>query len=78
MTDEKKTNRRTGIKGLLLKILAVVTILVIIFSPYLLVLDFKKYLPFVVTVWILSAAYFMFVKVRKDREDEEEAKNREK
>ncbi len=51
---------------ILKKILAVVVILVLIFSPYLLVLDFRKYLPFVVTVWIISAAYYMFVKSKNE------------
>lgn len=77
MTDEKETNRRSGIKGLLIKILAVVAIVVIIFSPYLLILDFEKYLPFVITVWVISAAYFMFVKVRKDNEEKIEKDERE-
>jgi len=70
MTEEE-TDRRSGIKGFFIKILAVVAIVVIIFSPYLLILDFRKYLPFVITVWVISAAYFMFVKVRKDNEEKE-------
>lgn len=73
MTEEE-TNRRTGIKGFFVKVLAVVAIVVIIFSPYLLILDFRKYLPFVITVWVISAAYFMFVKVRKDNEEKESKK----
>jgi|GEM_PF-1933322 len=70
MTEEE-THRQSGLKVFFVKILAVVAIVVIIFSPYLLILDFRKYLPFVITVWVISAAYFMFVKVRKDNEEKE-------
>ena len=66
------------IKSMIIKIvkiiLSIITIIVLIFSPYLLILDWKVYLPFVVTVWIISAAYYMFVKARKDREDNENSK----
>lgn len=70
MTEEE-TNRPAGLRVFFVKILAVVAIVVIIFSPYLLILDFRKYLPFVITVWVISAAYFMFVKVRQDNEEKE-------
>jgi hypothetical protein len=46
--------------------MAVIVILVMIFSPYLLILDFEKYSPFVVTVWVLSTLYYLFVKSKKD------------
>lgn len=77
MSNEKETKRWVGTKRFLMKVFAVITIMVLIFSPYLLVLDFKKYLPFVTTVWIISIAYFLFVKVRKDNEDKknEDEKN---
>ncbi len=73
------------------RISAVIAIIVLIFSPYLLVVNFKEYVPFVLTVWLISAAYYMFVIVRKNRqedlmreiarqekEEEEERKNKEK
>jgi hypothetical protein len=66
MTDEEKLTGSEKIKKVFIKVLAVVVILVLIFSPYLLILDLKKYTPFVVTVWIISAAYYMFVKSKKD------------
>jgi hypothetical protein len=46
------------------KFAAVAAILVILFSPILLFVDFQKYTPFVLTVWLLSAVYFVFVKGR--------------
>lgn len=46
--------------------MAVVVIIVMVFSPYLLILDFEKYSPFVVTVWVLSALYYLFVKSKKE------------
>ncbi len=73
------------------RISAVIAIIVLVFSPYLLVVNFKEYVPFVLTVWLISAAYYMFVIVRKNRqedlmreiarqekEEEEERKNKEK
>lgn len=71
LKDEEVAADKLTVKKIFKKILAVITIVVLIFSPYLLVLDWKKYLSFVVTVWIISAAYYMFVKARKDRESEE-------
>ncbi len=50
------------VKKIFLKILAVVTILVIFFSPFLLLVDFEKFSAFVVTVWIISVAYYVFGK----------------
>lgn len=54
------------VKKMFLKIMAVIVIIVLVFSPYLLILDFKEYSPFVVTVWVLSAVYYMFVKSKKE------------
>ena len=66
MTDEKELTGSEKIKKVSIKVLAVVVILVLIFSPYLLIIDLEEYSPFVVTVWIISAAYYMFVKSKKD------------
>jgi hypothetical protein len=52
------------LKKISLKILAVVTIVVIFFSPFLLLVDFEAFSPFVVTVWIISVAYYIFAKNR--------------
>lgn len=66
MADEKNLTGSEKIKKVFIKVLAVVVILVLIFSPYLLIVDLEEYSPFVVTVWIISAAYYMFVKSKKD------------
>lgn len=66
MADEKKLTGSEKVKKIFIKVLAVVVILVLIFSPYLLIVDLEEYSPFVVTVWIISAAYYMFVKSKKD------------
>jgi hypothetical protein len=54
------------VKKIFLKIMAIIVIMVLVFSPYLLILDFEEYSPFVVTVWVLSAVYYMFVKSKKE------------
>ena len=54
------------VKKIFVKIMAVVVIIVMVFSPYLLILDFEKYSPFVVTVWVLSALYYLFVRSKKE------------
>ena len=54
------------VKKMFVKIMAVVVIIVMVFSPYLLILDFEKYSPFVVTVWVLSALYYLFVRSKKE------------
>ena len=52
------------LKKISLKMLACVTIVVVFFSPFLLLIDFEIFSPFVVTVWIISVAYFIFAKNR--------------
>ena len=46
------------------KVLAIAVILLVLFSPFLLLVDFAKYIPVVLTVWLLSAVYFVFIKSR--------------
>jgi hypothetical protein len=41
-----------------------VLILVVLFSPFLLLIDFDRFIPVVLTVWLLCAAYFVFIKSR--------------
>lgn len=53
-------------KKIFLRILAVIVIIVLVFSPLLLILNFEKYSPFVVTVWVVSALYYLFVKSKKE------------
>lgn len=47
------------------RFLAAAVILVVLFSPFLLLVDFNRYMPPVLTVWLLSAAYFVFIKSRR-------------
>lgn len=47
------------------RVLAVAAILAVLFAPFLLLVDFDRYLPPVLTVWLLSAAYFVFIKSRR-------------
>jgi len=47
------------------KILAVAAIMLVFFAPFLLLVDFARYVPVVLTVWLLSAVYFVFVKSRR-------------
>lgn len=54
--------RLTKIKRLLKKVFAVLVIIILAMSPYLLVIDFKAYSPAVVVIWVLSAVYYLFVK----------------
>jgi len=52
------------LKNKLKQIAAIAIILLVLFAPFLLILDFKKFTPFVLTIWLLSAVYFIFVKDR--------------
>ena len=52
---------KTGVK----KALAVAAIMLVFFTPFLLLVDFARYVPVVLTVWLLSAVYFVFVKSRR-------------
>lgn len=51
-------------KALAKRTLAVATIAVLLFSPFLLLVDFAGFAPLVLTVWLLSAVYFIFFKSR--------------
>jgi hypothetical protein len=69
-------------KKIFLRVLIFVAIMAIIFSPYLLVIDFVKFSPVVLIIWILSIAYYLWIKRRIDRqylseseEEEEKGKN---
>jgi uncharacterized membrane protein (UPF0136 family) len=52
-------------KQLIKKATAVLAILLVFFSPFLLLVDFQKFIPLVLTVWLLSAVYFVFIKSRE-------------
>ena len=51
-------------KKIFLKAVIFVAIAAIIFSPYLLALDFVKYSPVVFIIWVLSIAYYLWIKRR--------------
>ncbi len=48
------------------KAAAIVAVGVLVFSPALLFIDVDRFSPVVLTIWLLSAAYFVFVKQKKD------------
>ena len=52
-------------KTIINKVLAVAAIVLVFFAPFLLLVDFAKFVPVVLTVWLLSAVYFVFVKSRR-------------
>ncbi len=52
-------------KTLLEKIAAAVVMLIVLFAPFLLLIDFKKFVPAVLSIWLLSVVYFIFIKSRR-------------
>jgi len=51
-------------KALARRFLAAAAIAVILLSPFLLLVDFERFIPAVLIVWLLSAVYFIFIKSR--------------
>ncbi|MGD2091990.1 MAG: hypothetical protein PVH61_37805 [Candidatus Aminicenantes bacterium] len=70
-------------KKIFLSMIIFVAIVAIVFCPYLLVIDFVKYSPLVLIIWILSIAYYLWIKRKlygqsiseSDREEEQEKKD---
>ncbi|MCU0284764.1 MAG: hypothetical protein MUF15_00060 [Acidobacteria bacterium] len=54
------------VKKVMLKIMVIVVIIAMIFSPYLLIVDFKQYSPYVVTIWVVSVLYYLFVRSKNE------------
>jgi hypothetical protein len=54
-------------KTIIKRLLVALVILVLVFSPYLLIIDFNRYAPFVFLVWIVSIAYYLLMKREIDR-----------
>jgi len=50
-------------KKLFLRLLVFIVIVVIVMSPYLLVIDFRKYSPLVLIIWFVSVAYYLLLKL---------------
>lgn len=48
-------------------ILVFLVIGILLFSPFLLVLDVEKFSPFVLSVWFIAIIYFLFLKKRIDQ-----------
>jgi hypothetical protein len=55
-------------KKIFLKVIIFAAIAVIIFSPYLLAVDFVKYSPLVLIIWIVSIACYLWMKRRARRQ----------
>lgn len=55
-------NRRGKMKKIFLKTAVFLAILILIFIPFLLIIDFDRFLPIVLFVWVVSVAYFIFLK----------------
>lgn len=53
------------------RILVVIVIILLISTPYILFIDFKRNSPFVLLIWILSFAYYIHIN-KKKRMDENE------
>jgi threonine/homoserine/homoserine lactone efflux protein len=64
-------------KKIFLKVIIFAAITVIIFSPYLLAVDFVKYSPVVLIIWILSIAYYLWMKRRAGRQSLSESEAEE-
>ena len=48
-------------------VMATFVILLLVFSPFLIAIDYKRFGPFVVLFWFLAIAYFLFLKKKIDR-----------
>ena len=53
------------------KIIIGLVIIIIIFSPLLLIIDYKKYSQFVYTIWLFSVIYYIFVTIKKTKNNNE-------
>ena len=51
-------------KKILLRILVALLAIVLIIAPFLLLINFERFLPFVLFVWMLSVSYFIFIKAK--------------
>jgi len=60
-------------KKVFLRVFIFAAIAAIIFSPYLLAIDFVKYSPLVLIIWILSIAYYIWIKRRVERQSYSES-----
>lgn len=65
------------IKKIFLRILVFVVIIVLIFCPYLLIVDYKRYSSFVFLIWFLSIVYYLLIKKRIDQRIKSEDNEKE-
>ena len=63
--DENAEPKKTFLIKKLKQIFAVLTIIVILATPYLLVVDMKRFAPVVALVWMYSVIYYIFIKRKK-------------
>jgi len=52
-------------KKIFLKIIVAAVSIILIFSPFLLLIDLNRFLPIVVFIWMLSVSYFLFIKQKR-------------
>lgn len=45
-----------------MRVLVAIVIIVLVLSPWLLVIDWKRYSPFVFLVWVVSFAYYLWMR----------------
>jgi hypothetical protein len=59
-------------KLFIMRVLVGIVVVAVIFSPYLLIIDFVRFAPIVLMIWILSFAYYMSIRRRVERTREQE------
>ena len=64
-------------KKIIVRVLVFIAIVVLIFSPYLLVIDFKRFSPVLLLIWFVSIAYFLMMKRREKFLEREQRQNSE-
>ena len=70
-------------KKIFIRLVVIIVMVVIVFSPYLLVIDFKRFSPFVLMVWFLSFAYYLWLKriidrhIQMKKQGEEDSEDKE-
>ncbi len=65
-------------KLFIMRVLVGIVVVAVIFSPYLLIIDFERFAPIVLMIWILSFAYYMSIRRKIERtqeKDQEQDKN---
>ncbi len=53
------------------RLFVLIVIILLISTPYILFIDFKRNSPFVLVIWILSFAYYIHINKKKGNEEKE-------